>query len=437
MDGYGWSPRRFLFLQGLASPFFARLGKALAERGHVVRRINFNGGDRLFWPMQGAADFRGRDDDWPAFLAERLATWNITDIVLFGDCRPLHLTARRIARALDLPVHVLEEGYLRPNWITLETGGVNGHSSLPRDPVWFRNAAYGAPAWSGGTPVESVFWRRALGDVLYSSACAAMSWRYPSYRSHRPWNAFVEYAGWGRKLLRQRAQKRSGEWEIEALIASGRPYFVLPLQLDSDTQLRLHSPFGGMQKPLECALASFAAHAPREATLVVREHPLDNGLRDWSALSRDLAASHGISERVLYMPRGELTPLLANARGLVTVNSTVGVLALATGVPVIALGSAIYDLPELTFQHGLDAFWTGATPPDAETFDAFRRVVAHRTQLNGGFFSAEGIRLAINAAVRRLEGAPASPVPPKPERPEAGRDWIDQPISHPAPELHQ
>jgi capsular polysaccharide export protein len=41
--------RSFLFLQGLASWFFDRLGRTLAERGHSVHRVNFNGGDRLFW----------------------------------------------------------------------------------------------------------------------------------------------------------------------------------------------------------------------------------------------------------------------------------------------------------------------------------------------------------------------------------------------------
>jgi capsular polysaccharide export protein len=45
------TPRSFLFLQGLASWFFDRLGRALIERGHAVHRVNFNGGDRLFWRL--------------------------------------------------------------------------------------------------------------------------------------------------------------------------------------------------------------------------------------------------------------------------------------------------------------------------------------------------------------------------------------------------
>ncbi|WP_250313331.1 capsular polysaccharide export protein, LipB/KpsS family, partial [Escherichia coli] len=31
-----------------------------------------------------------------------------------------------------------EEGYLRPQFITVEEGGVNAYSSLPRDPDFYR-----------------------------------------------------------------------------------------------------------------------------------------------------------------------------------------------------------------------------------------------------------------------------------------------------------
>jgi capsular polysaccharide export protein len=408
MDGDSGPLRNVLFLQSLATPFFARLARALAARGHRIHRINFNGGDRLFWPLPGAVDFRGADKDWPAFLAARLADWEITDIVLFGDCRPMHVTARRIARAAGVAVHVAEEGYLRPNWITFERDGVNGHSTLPRDPAWFRNAAHGAPAWSEAAAIPSVFARRAAQDVLYSLGCAALAWRFPGYRGHRPWNPFLEYAGWARKFARRPLARRRSAVTMDWVKRSGRPFYLFPLQLDSDAQLRLHSPFGGVERALGRVIDSFAACAPSDTLLVVREHPLDNGLRDWRARTRDLAMAAGVQDRVCFVETGDLTQSLARARAVVTVNSTVGVIALSLGLPVMALGSAIYDMRDLTFQGGLDEFWAKAAPPDPASFEAFRRVVAQRTQLNGGFFSAEGIRRAVEGAVRRLE-APLTP----------------------------
>ena len=60
-------PATFLFLQGIATPFFSDLGKALRARGHTVRRINLCPGDWLFW--SGDADnYRGRREAWGEYL---------------------------------------------------------------------------------------------------------------------------------------------------------------------------------------------------------------------------------------------------------------------------------------------------------------------------------------------------------------------------------
>ena len=133
--------RGFLFLQGMATRFFERLGQSLIGRGYAVYRVNFNGGDRAFWRLPGAVDFRGRPEEWPEFLDRLIIDRAISDIVLFGDCRPLHRAAIRVAGGRALRIHVVEEGYLRPDWITFEEGGVNGHSALPRDPDWYRERA--------------------------------------------------------------------------------------------------------------------------------------------------------------------------------------------------------------------------------------------------------------------------------------------------------
>src|SRR5215470_19973840 len=119
--------RGFLFLQGIATRFFEDLGRALAARGHTVHRVNFNGGDRAFWRLPGAVDFHGREEEWPSFLEGLVAAAGVSDIILFGDCRPLHRAAIAVARRQGLRTWVVEEGYLRPDWISFEPGGVNGY----------------------------------------------------------------------------------------------------------------------------------------------------------------------------------------------------------------------------------------------------------------------------------------------------------------------
>ncbi|HEV2302471.1 MAG TPA: capsular biosynthesis protein [Stellaceae bacterium] len=397
--------RGFLFLQGLASRFFESLGRRLAERGHLVRRVNFNGGDRAFWRLPGAVDFTGRPQDWPGFFDGLLSETGIGEVILFGDCRPLHRAAIALARRRRIAVRVVEEGYLRPGWITFEAGGVNAYSALPREPAWYRERARALPPWREPPLVEGSFRRRAAEDLLYAAASFAARRRFPHYRTHRPYFALIEYAGWARRLaLRRRAEKRAAA-DFAELGRSGAPYYLFPLQLDCDYQIRAHSPDRTMQAAIERVVGSFAAHAPARSRLVVKLHPLDSGLVDWAGITRHLAAAAGVAERVLFLDGGEIAALLACCRGVATVNSTMGARALARGVPVKALARPVYDLPGLTFAGGLDDFWHDPTPPDMALFDAFRRVLAATALIPGDFFSERGIELAAAAALARLEGA--------------------------------
>lgn len=395
--------RSFLFLQGMATRFFGKLSHALGNMGYDVHRINFNGGDVLFGPLKGSVSFTQDLAAWPQYLEDRLVEWNVTDIILFGDCRPLHKEAVRLATLRGVRVYVVDEGYIRPNWITVEKGGVNGNSSLPRDPDWYRNAVSDVPEWDPGLPVVGSFRRRAFEDVAYNFASVALRWRFPKYRSHRPWHPFVEYGGWLRQFARKPAAKRRTDRGMERIWTADRPFYFFPLQLDCDSQIRNHSSFGRIAPSLDFVIRSFAAKAPADAMLVIKEHPLDNALTNWRVMTDEIATAAGVRDRIVYLEGGDLDLLIKRCRGVVLVNSTVGFLALSYRRPVIALGEAIYDMPDLTFQGSLDAFWTNGAPPDPVTFDAFRRVAVARTQVNGGFFSSSGLALAVQGTVRRLE----------------------------------
>jgi capsular polysaccharide export protein len=403
--------RRVLFLQGPASSFFSHLGVVLARRGHAVHRINFHGGDQVFWQLPDAVNYRGRDRNWAAFLERMILQRGITDIILFGDCRPRHSVAVAVARRLQILVHVFEEGYIRPNWVTLEVGGVNGHSGLSRDPDWYRKIAADLPDVPEQGTVPSSFARRAREDLAYNFGYMVLGWSFPFYRTHRPWHPLVEYGGWCRRLVRRRLTRGRIATEVAAVAALG-DFYVFPLQLDCDSQVRLHSRTGGIAPAIDTVLASFANNAPAGAALVVKEHPLDNGLRDWRREVAAAAARHGVSGRVFFVEDGDLAEMARMARGMVTINSTSATLALAVGVPVIALGHAVYDIPGLTFQGTLEMFWENATPPDVELYAAFRRVLVHRCLVRGGFFSDEACAMLGEAAMARIEATPVlAPIP--------------------------
>ncbi|KEO90691.1 hypothetical protein EH32_02390 [Erythrobacter litoralis] len=112
----------------------------------------------------------------------------------------------------------------------------------------------------------------------------------------------------------------------------------------------------------------------------------------------------GVEDRVDYMAWGDIVPVARAARGMITINSTSGTLALDMEVPVVALGQCVFDIPGITFQGELDFFWTQASPPDRELFNAFRRVLIERCLIPGGFFSEEALDKVVQHAVARLEG---------------------------------
>lgn len=402
--------RVFLFLQGVASPFFPRLADRLSARGHRVLRVNFCAGDALLWGRRPALHYRGSHDRLPDYYQRLFREQAITDLVLFGDERPVHRPAIARARSQGIEIHVFEEGYLRPDWFTLERGGVNANSALPSGPDWYLGAGAGMkPEPSRHAP--GGLKHRAGYDMAYHLANLANPLLYPGYRTHRPYSALTEYLGWARRFAPLPWHRRRDTRLIERLIRDGQPYYLLPLQLNADTQITRHSPYRDMREVLEVTLTSFARHAPAGTRLVIKNHPLDTGLQHYPRIIHGLSQHLGLGDRVQYLETGHLPTLLDHAAGVVVVNSTVGTSSLHHRRPTIALGEAIYGLPGLTYQGDLDSFWTSAEVPDPKLLGAFTKVVRALTQINGNLYTPGGIAMGLDACVARMEGPVPLPAP--------------------------
>jgi capsular polysaccharide export protein len=388
----------FLFLQGLPGPFFRRLARRLLASGKRVSRINFNGGDVIDWRMAGSHSYRGNLASWSGWLDRHLREQVVTDIILFGDCRPLHRVAIEVAGRCGVRAHVFEEGYLRPHHVTLERSGVNGFSTLPRTMDDLRAIAAGDPI--PAVEVHGDFSRRARDALVHYLGVFFASPAFPRYRTHRARSFLHEGLGWATRYARRRQEEVAS---AEALAGvAGRRFFLLPMQLDGDAQLGVHSRHGSMERALSLILLSFADHAPEDCVLVVKMHPLDPNLGRWRRRIGRLARDLAMSGRVAFIERAALEPLLDASAGIVTVNSTVGPLALARGTPVHATGQAIYALPGLTHAGALDDFWQDPGTVDAENYAAFRTALMRTCLVNGGFHSDTALELLVANSARRL-----------------------------------
>ncbi len=399
--------RSFLFLQGPLSPFFRELGQALACAGCAVHRINFCGGDVFFWPSGNTHCWRGHVYEWPLWVAELMESCRVTDLVLMGDWRPLHREAIWIARLRGNRIWVYEEGYLRPGFVTLEEGGVNAYSSLPHTPGQVRRRAR---ALAGERqPVPSLAPNPMMGRVLktaWNHIGNVVLWPYfHRYRTHRPYNIGRELLGHIPRYLNRHKRRRHGLEVTRTLLRGGVPFYLMPLQLDADSQVRRHSPFTGMLECMAMVITDFARNAPAGSYLVFKNHPLDNGLRNYRRYMRSLGRAAGCSERLRFVEGVNPGPLLRKARGLVLCNSTIGMSALRMNKPVYCLGKSIYAMPGLAVnasQMSLADFWKSLPAPDPELMRDFFRVLRHDALVPGNFYSTQGIMDAVSASLERM-----------------------------------
>lgn len=392
--------RSFLLLQGPPGPLFFRLGEAITERGHSVCRINLGGGDRFDWPT-GAVDYQGSFSDWSTFIDKIMRERMVTDLLLYGDCRPYHVKAHGIAKIRGIRTFVLEEGYLRPHWMTLELDGVNARSPLRRSKDWLFAETRRLATETELPPVTASFKRRARDSYWYYHHVVTGRLRYPHYRSHRKGSISKEALGWLWKLANEKKRERTTESTLAKL--TDNKVFLFPLQLSGDFQIRSHSPFADMPGAATYVIESFALHAPADTHLILKKHPLDCGFFDWGFFVNQRARHRGLAGRLHLIDGGDLDKMSATAHGLVCVNSTSATLALARGTPVCAIGEAIYKIDGLTHRGHIDSFWSDPQPPEPGLFDAFRRILLDRCLIRGGLASESAVHTLLQSMLERMK----------------------------------
>ena len=380
-----------LFLQGPLGPFFRELAKAFTQAGYIAHRIAFNGGDQLYGG-EGITPYTGTLENWPAFLNRYLKEHRIQTVFLLGDCRYYHFAAKEVCEELGTRVLVFEEGYLRPNTITLEEHGVNAFSRLDLTP----KALASVKAHKCLSPV-------AMGNTMQERTrfAAAYYWaawfgrhRFSAYQHHRDFHPMVEGAKWCRGAFRKMAfRQRDAVVENQLTTSLSQRFFMVALQVHDDSQMRYHSNYASVEAFIEEVAVSFAQHAPSDTVLVFKHHPMDRGYTHYAECIDSLVKAYGLQDRVIYCHDLRLPSIYNHCRGLVTVNSTVGPSALLHKVPVKVMGRAMYDLEGLTSQCSLDAFWENPEPVDIDLFHKLQTYLFDETQINGSFFHTIGADL--------------------------------------------
>lgn len=397
--------RNFLLLQGPIGPFFKMLSDALVGRGHSVQKINFCGGDAAFFA--DGVSFTGTVDEWSPFLLRACARTGVTDVVLFGDRRVYHETAIEVLSEgfPGMRVWVFEEGYFRPNWVTLDHWGVNARSAFPASRAELLGAVEGLETVREPGSVTIQPWFREFAPVAsrYYVMQSALRSTFPNFEYHRLATPGAELAGWAKSWGSRLAfDPDPAERKRFAQREAGR-HFVFALQLEGDYQIRRYSPFDRNQEVIEHVLQSFAKNRRATDTLVFKPHPYDYDWMRWQGIVKSRSRALGIEAHVMVITRCVPSEILTNCSGFITINSTFALKAMELGIPVKALGQAFWNYTPLAHEGSLESFWHSPDPGSEALFGVFRAHLMAQTQYNGGFYSRQGRELCLQEVVPILE----------------------------------
>ncbi len=382
--------KNILLLQGPMGGFFKRLDDYFRAEGAITFKLGLNAGDQFFSNHDNYTPYRGDVEGWREFVSRFVIENKIDKLFVFGDCRIYQRMAIGAANEIGVEVFVFEEGYFRPDYITLERAGVNDYSHISREKEFYEALDLESLPHPSPSPTHFSLIRMVMSAIIYYLLSNLFFFRYPHYQHHRDFSSIKEAFFGIRNFVRKYYYLFKERHHIELITGRlSKAYFFVPLQTYNDFQILQHSDYLSIEKFIIEVLESFAKKAPSETYLLFKHHPVDRGRKDYEEFIFNQAELLRIEDRVLLFHDVHLPTCIKNARGTVTISSTVGLSSLYHQIPTITLGNAIYDIEGLTCKGCvLDDFWQDPKLPEKPLFERFRRYLIETTQLNGSFYGS-------------------------------------------------
>lgn len=365
-----------LLLQGPVGPFYDRLAQWLMARQQRVNRIVFSEGDAHDCKAIKPIKFSARLTKWGSFFTRQCVQLNVDAVVLFGQSRVYHKQALQVAKHLCIQVIVLEEGYFRPGFFTMELGGVNGLSNTLERFTWSGKLQHISSAID-----KDPFLNAAYFAAKHYAHMLLGHWQFPNYVHHRQRSPLFYFVYWMYSWFRKWTHLNFDLRMQKKLLQTNAKYYFVPIQFEGDSQLKLFSIYSSFEEFLSVVIRSFSIHAPKSTFLVFREHPHGRGSGGYRSFILQIAKSFGVNSRIVYLVEGETPTLVKHSAGVITINSTVGVRALKSNVPLMVMGKAVYKKSDLVFEGELDEFWTQSLPAKQDLADAFLLHLKNLTQV--------------------------------------------------------
>jgi len=384
-----------LLAQGPMGPFFCKLSKAL--NGEVYK-VNLNAGDDFFFDPKSNKNvyqFQDKVEKFENFFKKIILDKGIKKIFIFGEQRIYHQIALRLAKKLGLKIYIFEEGYLRPNYITLEKLGVNYNSELTLlnlNDIPYKDLKYKEIK---KYPYANFF--HYFYGFIYWFFLNIQRKKYKNYVHHRKIDLSLAWI-WSLSFLKfslnciahypRRARLRSifKDKKIEK--------FLFALQVHDDSQIRTHSKYNSIEEAILQVAEAFAASLKKNKNknkkiLIIKGHPIDRGHKDYSNYINEIANILNIKKNIFYLTDMSENTILNETDACITINSTFGLKFLKLGKPVFNLDKAFYSKKEIVFKSSLINFFIKGVEfkPNIQSYLNFNNYIINHTQVNGCFYT--------------------------------------------------
>ena len=307
-----------------------------------------------------------------AFLRDFLKQEKIDFIVMHNDLRWQHALAVYVCKQLDIKYLITERGLFRPNTTTVEFQGVNAYSSLPvnidfYDSIIPKDFSFKEHSISKFKHLQinlkfAIFLcLNSLGDIL----------KINTQLANKRYN-LVDYAS---LFLKQR-----NYFKNKLSVPLPKKYIFIPLQVNTDTQVLVHSGYENIQDFISHVEKTFYDEQ-NNVSLVFKPHPMDKGM-EYTFDSRSIVVD------------SDTKKLIQGSEFIITINSTVGFEAIQHYKVVIVLGEAFYKIPKLCVASSIQSFkkdllicLTNRMTIDYQLVDKFIFYLKSEYQVSGNLFN--------------------------------------------------
>ncbi|QDS91726.1 Capsule polysaccharide biosynthesis protein [Roseimaritima multifibrata] len=281
-------------------------------------------------------------------ISKVLCSKEYDHVVLFNGRMNLFIACLdKVAENEKLPRLIFEQGLFRPRWITLDGQGVNARNSIHSIEQLLSDEPFDYQRRELFKDISLLFpfERKRIPDFKRRVSKPGLFRAYISSKTQSRRNLFLRTAENkdffdSTVFPRKVKQTRQPEIKLSELCEDRNHHFIFcPFQVETDTQIILHSPWISRMSEfadIMCDVADrlYAGGVP--IRVLFKRHPMS---------ATQVPISHPRADLIEDVPVDDILRRLKPL--VVTINSTAGIEAIDAGLPVVTLGETFFNLPEV------------------------------------------------------------------------------------------